>query len=138
MSWRDTKRAARNVVHQTMKTRCLYLADGIPYVEAGSNSAGDIPELEVRVHENQTKLGDQAGTSLNSAERFEPIPQAIFWRSELTEKGITLVRNAVISLGVGEAYSLDVIEPHDQETIKARITRLDAADAAGLPVPEDE
>jgi len=142
MAWRDKKAKARDTVHQTMKVKCVYLADGIPLdsnsASGSSSNSGDdtYPELEVRVHEHQTKFGDQAGTSLNSAERFEANPVAIFWRAELTTKGITLARNAVISVTEGEAYLLDLIEPHDQETIKARITRLDAADAAGLPLPE--
>ena len=62
----------------------------------------------------------------------------IFWRQELLDLCITLARNAVLSVSAGEAYNIDFIEPHDQETITAHVTRLDAEDSAGLPLPPEE
>lgn len=135
MGWRDIKAKARETVHQTMKVRCVYLATGAP-PDSNSASGDGLPELDVRIHEHQTEAGDQAGTSLNSAQRFTVDPQAIFWRADLIAAGITLVRNAVISVSDGEAYRLGPVQPHDQETISVPITRLTASQAAGLPLPE--
>lgn len=135
MTWRDTKRTARSTVHQTMKVRCIYLAQGI-VPDSNSESGFEFTELEIRVHEHQTKLGDQAGTSLNSAERFEPDPRLIFWKAELEAKNITLKRNDVVSVSAGEAYRLGPTKPHDQETITVPVTRLAVAETANLPIPE--
>ena len=145
MGWRDIKRGARETVHQTMKVRAVYLADGTPGNDSNSGSfsgstsgAHDLPVVEVRIHEKGTNLGDQAGTSLNSAERFDAIPKVIFWRQQLLDLAITLSRNAIISVSAGEAYNIEVVKPHDQETITVEVTRLSAADAAGLPLPPEE
>lgn len=138
MGWRDQKAAARRVVHQTFKVKCVYIpADAFPLNSNSASNSGTeaFPEFEVRVHEKQTTLGDQAGTSLNTAERFEAIPALIFWRADLKAKGIKLKRGSVLSVSEGEAYKLDVVEPHDQETVKVRITRMTGAEAAGLPLP---
>jgi len=131
MTWREQKAAARDIVHQTMKVALLVLAT-IPY---DSNSGEHLPQVHARIHNREMPLGDQAGTSLNSAERYEPVPKAIFWKQELIDAGVTLARNQILSVSSGEAYSIDVVHPHDIETITVNIIRLDAADAAGLPLP---
>ena len=133
-SWREKKAAARRVVHDTMKVACVYLANGLPY---DSNSGQDLPIVYPRLHLSDKALGDQAGTSLNSAERVEPTPKAVFWKADLEAAGITLVRNAVLSVSDGEAYTIDHAEPHDIETITAHLSRMDEADAEGLPLPEE-
>jgi len=145
MGWRDIKRAARETVHQTMKVRALYLVGGSPEHDSNSGSFSGstsgathgLPVVEVRIHEKGMKLGDQAGTSLNSAERFDSVPRVILWRSELEGLGLSPARGDVLSVSTGEAYYIDVVEPHDQETITARVTRMDAADSAGLPLPPE-
>ncbi len=139
MGWRDIKAKARAVTHTTFKVACLYIdRDAFPLDSNSASNSGDVtyPQLDIRVHENQTKLGDQAGTSLNSAERFEAIPQVIFWRADLLAIPLKLKRGSILSVAAGEAYRIDVVEPNDQETIKCRITRLSANEAAGLPLPE--
>jgi len=146
MGWRDIKRAARETVHQTLKVRAVYLVGGSPENDSNSTSfsgstSGNmhgLPVVEVRIHEKGMKLGDQAGTSLNSAERFDSVPRVIFWRTELEDAGISPARGDVISVTSGESYYIDVVEPHDQETITARVTRQDSADSAGLPLPPEE
>lgn len=136
MGWRDTKSNARAVVHDTMKVPAILLAS-LAQAQS-SNSEANLGQFNVRVHEKQTLLGDQAGTSLNSAEMAEPIPKLIFWRADLVAAGVTLRRNMVVSVSAGEAYNLDLIKPHDQETITCEVTRLDAADSASLPLPEED
>lgn len=135
MGWRDIKAKARDTVHQTMKVKCVYMPTGVP-PDSNSGSGDGLHELEVRIHEHQVPLGDQAGTSLNSAQRIEPDPRAIFWRSELIAKGITLARNAVLSVADGEAYRLGPVKPHDQETISVPITRIKPSETVGFPLPE--
>lgn len=136
MGWRDTKSNARAVVHDTMKVPALLLSSADALDD--SNSEGVLGQFNVRVHEKHTLLGDQAGTSLNSAERAEAVPKLIFWRADLLDAGVTLRRNMVVSVTEGEAYNIEMVKPHDQETITCEVTRLDAEDAAGLPLPEDE
>ena len=130
MGWRDTKSAARAKVHETMKVPAILIA-ALPY----DSNSGNLGQFNVRVHEKQTALGDQAGTSLNSAERFEVIPKIIFWRADLIDASIALTRNMVVSVSEGEAYNIDAVKPHDQETITVEVTRLDAEDSADLPLP---
>lgn len=139
-NWRDTKAAARRVVQDTMQIPFVYLASGLPYVE-DSNSAGELPILQARLHLSDKALGDQAGTSLNSAERVEPIRAMIFWQADLDEHElgpITLERNAILVAQDGDAYCIDHIEPLDVETITVRVSPVDEADAQGLPRPEVE
>lgn len=68
---------------------------------------------------------------------YDVIPSVIFWRAELEALGLEAKRGVILSVTAGEAYYVDVVEPHDQETIKARVTRLDDADSAGLPLPPE-
>lgn len=120
-----------------MQIPFVYLANGIPYVE-DSNSAGGLVTINARLHLSDKALGDQAGTSLNSAERVEPIRKAIFWQSDLDAAGITLARNAVLVAQDGDAYIIDHLEPLDVETVTVRLSPVDDADAQGLPTPEVE
>lgn len=130
MTWRQQRAEARALVHETMQVSC-YLLSALPY---DSNSGGPLA-ISARIHNKETKLGDQAGTSLNSAERYEAIPKAVFWRQDVIDAAWTLVRGNIISVGDGEAYHIDVVHPHDTETISVDIARLDADDSTGLPYP---
>jgi len=133
MGWRETLTEARAVVHDTMKVPVILLAS---LASVNDSNSTDVAQLFARIHNSDKALGDQAGTSLNSAERYEPIQRAIFWVAELTAAGVTLDRNMVISVLAGEAYNIDTVRPQDRETITVEITRLDAEDSAGLPLPE--
>ncbi len=121
-TFRDHKRRARRNVHKHMRVAAFYLAD---------RNAVPVPCF-VRVHTKFQALGDQAGTNLNYAEREDVTPRIIFWREELPQPS----RNAIISVEVGEAYQIDNIEPADDLTITAMVTRMDLADTIDLPVPE--
>lgn len=134
-SWRDIKAEGREVVHTELKIPCRYIAE-LPY--DSNSSPDDPPTVGVRLLLNDKKVGAQPGQNNGSAERFEPVPKAIFWRAELDDLGITIARNAVISVVTGEAYTIDFLHPHDVETITAEVTRLDATDSAGLPVPAED
>jgi len=114
-----------------MRVAAYYLAS-IPY----DSNSGTPPEVQIRVHTSEKALGDQAGTSLNSAERIEQIPKVICWVADLAAAGVTLARNAVFSVEAGEAWQIDHIEPRDRETITVHCSPLDAEDSAGLPYPD--
>lgn len=136
MGWRETKATARAAVQTAMRIPVLYLtsltADG------DSNSAGVLPQIGVRLHLQNKLIGDQVGTSLNSAERWEETPVAIFWVEELDENSITLARGAVLSVAEGEAYQIENVRKPDVETVTCDIFKLSAAKADGLPLPEEE
>lgn len=90
----------------------------------------------MRIHDSQKPIGESTGVNLHGAEIVEAVPKAIFLISNLEEQGVTLLRKAVISLSADEAYMLDVVMPHDHETVSCEIHRLNAEERAGLPVPE--
>ena len=122
--FREIKRQARRDVHRELHVPAFYIA-----------STGATPLLvTVRAHTKFDALGDQKGTNFNSAEMIERQPYIIFMRSEL----MSPARNAIVSVEPGEAYRIGVVHPPDDISIKADVTVLTQAEAAGLPVPEDE
>jgi len=123
--WRDQKKTARRVVHETMRHAALYLA----YIPLDESSPEPIP-VDVRLHTSFKALGDQAGTSFQFAEKHEPVPQIIFLRDQIAP-----VRGAVVSVALGEAYQIDNVMPPSEEYVTAEVTRLSAGKAAGLPYP---
>ena len=108
-----------------MRVRALYIAPN-----------GDTEPCWVRVHTKFAQLGDQKGTSLNSAETEETVPALIFWREELVPKNTAVVTISEIHSGTGEreAYQIGVVLPPDGLTITARVAELSPAKAATYPV----
>lgn len=53
----------------------------------------------------------------------------------LSELAAPLRAKAIVSVAAGEAYRIDHLYPVDDEFQTARVVRLTAAEAAGLPVP---
>lgn len=130
MGWRDVRKTARAVVHGTMKVPVLYITQLQPGV-----GLPEPVELFARIHTNEVFLGDQPGTSYNSAERVETVPKIVFWASDLTDLSITLRRGNVISVERGEAYQIDVIHPVDRDIVVTEAIRLPAADVQGIQLP---
>lgn len=128
MRFRDIKRQARQIVHENLNVDALYL---VPAPEDAEGPYETPIPITVRVHSKHTALGDQLGTNFSYAEREEQIPKIIFLVSEVASP----IRGAVVSVAAGEAYLVDTTEPTDDLSITARVTRLSAAKAAGLPVP---
>lgn len=126
MAFRDIKRQARRVLHDTLKVPALYFRDD----ENGNILDAPIPVL-VRVHTKWEKAGDMAGTNLSYAEVQEINPRIIFMVDEVPAP----VRNAVVSIAPGEAYRLDNVLPPDDITVTAEATRIPVAKTIGLPVP---
>ena len=122
-SFRDIKRDARRVVHETMRVPALYIADPTkPHLNV---------RCTVRVHTRFDALGNMAGTNFNAAERHERLPQIIFWRDE----NLALKRHGVVSVEPGEAYRIDNVMPSDDQTITATVVMLKASDTTALPTP---
>lgn len=138
-SWRDVKAEARRVVHDTMRIPfAFYPAGELPSDSNSTSEAAIAPVVYGRLHLSDRALGDQAGTNLNSAEAVEPTPKIIFWLAELAEKNIVIHRNDVFCVAPGEAYEIDHVEPHDVETVTAKVTRMRGASAAPFLPPEVE
>lgn len=109
--FRDTIEQARETVHETFGVAAILISDGVAQA------------VTVRLHGREKALGVD-----NGAERYESVARAIF-------RGVAIKRGDVISVAPGEAYHVETVHPHDGETVAADVTRLDDADAAGLPTP---
>ena len=122
MALRDILRSARRDLHQVMQVPALYLAAGL-----------DPLPVSVRLLTEKPKaVGDLAGSRIHYAQTEETTPKILFMRDEVDRP----LRNAVVSVEPGEAYRIDFIYPSDDITVSASVVRLDAADCAGLPIPE--
>lgn len=129
MSFREIKRRARQDLHQIMKVPALYL---VPAPEGSPSPYEDPVSVDVRLHYKFKALGDMVGTNFNYAERNEAVTQVVFLRADLANPQ----RGAVFSIQTGEAYQIDNLEPFDDITVTANVTRLPPSKAAGLAVPE--
>lgn len=125
MSFRDEKLKMRRRLHDIMQVPALYLKDQADY--AGT-------EITVRPHTKFMALGDQKGTSFNSAEIESIAPKLILWRDQLPEDPPQ--RGRIISVEPGEAYYIDHVEEADGPTYTAHVTVISADAAKGLAVPK--
>lgn len=124
MSWRDQKREARRVVHETMQIQAMYHGD-----------AGVVTPVNVRLHTKFDAIGDDR--SMGWAEMQVARPRIIF----MIEDGVRPKRNGIVFVQAGEAYSIDNVLPPDDITLTAEVTRMSTAQLikAGLPTsPSDE
>ncbi len=122
-SFRDIKRQARRVVHDTMQVAALYVSDPTdPLV---------VPQLvSARIHWTFRKTGWLKGTTFHTVEREEVQPLAIFLVTEVMKPK----RGAAISIGLGDAYIVDHCNPPDDITVTAEIFKADLAQANLLPI----
>lgn len=125
---RDIKRQARRDLHEHMLVPALYL---VPAAAPGTYE--EPVNVTVRLHIKFDALGDMKGTNFHYAERQEVTPKIIFMRDQIDKPA----RHAVISVELGEAYRVDNILPPDDITVAAEVLRLSAAEAAGLPLPDE-
>jgi len=126
MSLRSIKAQARMDLHRGMQVQALYLPPAWP-------TAAAIP-CRVRVHTKFTQLGDQKGTSLNSAETEEQVPRLLFHAPEVLP-----VRGGRVTINAREGYMVGVTVPaDDMNFIHARVAPLTAAQMTGLPLPPSD
>lgn len=95
------KHDARRALHDTLKVTCEYAAPG---VAPGTT-------LGVRWHNKISRHGDLENQGY--AEIVEGIDRMIFDLAELSEKGITLVRDGIVTMPAlmgGFSFALDVQE----------------------------
>lgn len=124
-TWREAKKEMRRTVHDAMQVRALYFAHAPP--QTGDDEPLDV---NVRIHTEMKALGDIQGQF--GAERQEQIPRIVF---DLVE--VQPMRGWIVSVEAGEAYRIDNLLPPDLGYQTAEVSRLSAAQSAGLPVPED-
>lgn len=129
-SFRDHKRRARRQLHQRMNVPALFLM-------APDTLPEDAIPVTIRLHTKWDALGDQKGTSLNSAEMESLVPKAILMLDQLPFGVRDLPRTAILSVEIGEAYRIDHAEEPDDISVTVHIVRLSAEKAQDLPVPEN-
>lgn len=120
--FRQLMRQARGDLHDTFSVPALYM----PVLGSKSQKL-----ITVRVHEFWRALGDLKGTNFNYAEVEDISPRIVFLLSEVQPQ-----RGAIVSVEPGEAYRVDVVLPHDDITVTAKVVKLSAAETKGFPVPE--
>lgn len=123
-SFRDHKRKARGVLHERHAVPALY----IPVPDA------DPIACTVRVwlkSDETTGAADQEG----SAQRTNTEDQLRFRLSQFSAP--LRSRTGIVSVEAGEAYRIEFLYPTDLGYQTARVTRLSAAEASGLPLPAD-
>jgi hypothetical protein len=124
MSLRSIKAQARMDLHRGMQVQALYIPP---------NNGTPVP-CRVRVHTKFTQLGDQKGTSLNSAESEEQVPRLVFHAPEVIPE-----RGGRITINPREGYIVGVTVPaDDMNFIHARVAPLTAAQLASLPMPPSD
>lgn len=123
-SIRDIKRQMRGDVHRQASVPAYYIpapgADVVPctvrvWLKTEDQMVGVLPLLQ------------GAATAAEPEDRL---------RFDLSEFNAPLrAQSGVVSVEPGEAYRIDHLYPADLGYQTARVTRLTAADATGLPVP---
>lgn len=134
MDWRDTKRQARQQVHDTMRVAALYCLKNPAFVDETTtpNVCEYLSEsVNVRVHTDWKPLGDLKGTSFHYSEKQETAPRVIFWRDEFDAP----IRGAIVSVSEEEMYNIDNVLPSDGPTVTCEVTRVVKRQMAGVPYP---
>lgn len=121
--WRDTLRAAKAVVHQTMRVRACYLLPG----------AATGRRVWVRPRFRRADAGpDGEGVAL----MHDTAMRILFDRAEVSVPA----RNAVVLIGEAEAYQIEAAHPPYLGYVEADVARLrpdEAASLWGTALPED-
>ncbi|AEY69570.1 hypothetical protein AH2_00060 [Burkholderia phage vB_BceS_AH2] len=118
MNWREQKRAARQIVHDTMKVEARYY----PPRGAGYTT------VHVRLHTKWGLIGDSR--SMGWAEMEAIKPRLVFMREEQEPE-----TGAVVWIAVGEAYRIDNTNPPDDIERIANVTRLTPKQYADAGLP---
>lgn len=118
MNWREQKRAARHIVHDTMKIEARYYPPG---------STGWTP-VHVRLQTKFGLIGDNRSMGWAEIEAIKP--RLVFMREEQEPQN-----GAVVWFAVGEAYRIDNTDPADDITRIANVTRLTPKQYADAGLP---
>lgn len=130
MSWRDTKRQARQLVHATMRLPCWRVSYD-----------GTVTAVHARLHVARANVtNDYAGDllSLGYTERANETPKLIFFMPEVVPvaKDIYLFQN-------DEAYGVEAVRPSDDQYVsadcyRATVGQIDKSLAALVPAERDK
>lgn len=123
--FRQIKREARRAVHRELHVPALYIA---------VKNATPVP-CNVRVW--RARQDPAIGALDNKPGNAQMIVEEDRIRMYLPELPAIRRAGAIFSVESGEAYRIDHLYPVDDEYQTARVVPLNAADAAGLPVPGD-
>lgn len=126
MAFRDIKRRMRRDLHAEMQVPAYYVFE---------DNGFEPVLLHVRVHLKFDQVGKMTGRQTEWMLTEDKSPEIVFMRDELETQGLTLKRNVVISVEVGEAYTIDRLKAPDDITITAVVNILRPEQTAGLPVP---
>lgn len=114
----QARQQARRDIHREGSVPALYVL------------GNDAPlEVSVRRQTHVTRTGDIPGL-----ETVDVSVETIFLRF-LVDELPSPKRGAVVSIVAGEAYRIDHALPQYGVTVDAAVTRLDATEAAELPLP---
>lgn len=120
---RDIKRQARGDVHREASVPALYIA---------TSGATPTPcNIRLWLKTDNHMVGDLPGFP-GAATAAEPEDRVRIDLAEISAPA----KPAIFSVEVGEAYRIELLYPADNGYQTARVTRLSAAQAQGLPVPE--
>ncbi|MDR7062018.1 MULTISPECIES: hypothetical protein [unclassified Sphingopyxis] len=122
-SFRKILRKGRRDLHDHMKVPALYIA---------FEGAEPVP-VDVRDHSRFVGTGDMGSRVKGYAEVAEVTPKIIFFRDRLEDARY----GSIFSVAPGEAYRVERTDPPNDETRTAYVTPLSAAEAEGLPLPEE-
>jgi len=124
--FRQHIREARRALHDYMSVPALCFNWPLP--------DGEEPKrVSVRIHDKITIVGDLKGTNFHYAERYDYVPRAIFMRDEIIPQ-----RKMILTVEPGIAYRIDSVEPPDEITITANLTRIRPEETVGMPFPEND
>jgi hypothetical protein len=118
--FRDIKRKARRDRHRELSVPALYIA---------APTATPV-DCTVRLWMKTDEMFG-ATEQKGSAQMASSEDRIRFYLPEVPAPR----RNGVVSVEPGEAYRIDFLYPVDDQFQTARVVRLTAAEAAGLPVP---
>ena len=121
--WRDQKREARRVVHDTMGLDVWH------YTAVGATPT----PIRVRLHTKFTQIGDDR--SMGWAEIEAVKPRLVFMLSEIAAMGVTINRGDTIYFQPGEAYNIDNTLPPDDITVTAETSRLSRKQYQDMGLP---
>ena len=110
----------RGTLHDHLSVAAVYIP--------ATGGAG-VP-VSVRLQTRATSSGTPAGFA-GAAERIEVVPKIVLLTAEVPAPK----KGDVISVAVGEAYQIGFTEPSNGDTTAVHVTRMRAADTAGLAVP---
>jgi len=121
---RETMRRARRDIHSERAVAALYIAT------TGATARPCTVRTWLKTENNMVG----SVSEFSGAQRAEPEDRLRFDLSE-----ISFIRNnAIVSVEAGEAYRVDHVYPPYRGYQTARVVRLNAAEAANLPVPTDD